>query len=299
MKYNTENSVVSPDGLGPRFGVLIGSYVAALIAPTLTLFTVGYLGLRSKVLAFAALGTIGITIGSGMAFLTIDNGQIASWLNSGWVAWLFPLLGLVPMMAYHFSVLEVVAVYLIDPASIPVSSLVGATGFLLGIVAAVAGEIAILTARNRVASSAIASENVLIEWTSRWPRAHRIKVQIFTMVTGLVPVGLLSFWLPPHLTVLNALVVVTLVGTTNTLLSDRAYKLTPAGLEQRRSGSGKLVTWHQFIPKSQMKYVTVSKNDVILHRSGLLPSIRFDRNDLRFDDEEIINNLEEYLNRRE
>jgi len=52
MKYNTEKSVVSPDGLGPRFGVLVGSYVAALIAPTLTLFTVEYLGWRSKVLAF-------------------------------------------------------------------------------------------------------------------------------------------------------------------------------------------------------------------------------------------------------
>ncbi|MFB1065893.1 hypothetical protein [Natrinema sp. H-ect4] len=300
MKYNTEKSVVSPDGLGPRFGVLVGSYVAALIAPTLTLFTVEYLGWRSKVLAFTVLGTIGITIGSGTAFLTTDNGQIASWLNSGWVAWLFPLLGLVPMIAYHFSVLEVVAVYLIDPASIPVSSLVGATGFLLGIVAAVAGEIAIRAARNRVASSAIESENVLIEWTSRWPRGHRIKVQVFTMVTGLVLVGLLSFWLPPHLTVLTALVVVvTVSSTTNTVLSDRAYKLTPAGLELRRSGSGKLVTWCQFIPMSQIKYVTVLENHVILHRSGLLPSIRFDRNDLRFDDEEIINNLEEYLNRRE
>lgn len=300
MKYNTENPVVSPDGLGPRFGVLVGSYVAALIAPTLTLFTVEYFGLHSKVLAFAVLGTIGITIGSGTAFLTTDNGQIASWLNSGWVVWLFPLLGLVPIVAYHFSVLVVAAFYLIDPASIPVSSLVGATGFVLGIVAAVIGEIAILTARNRVASSAIASENVLIEWTARWPRAHRIKVQIVTMVTGLVSVGLLSFWLPPHLTVLTALpVVVTVSSTTNTVLSDRAYKLTPVGLELRRSGAGKLVTWHQFIPMSQMKYVTVSENGVIVHRSGLLPSIRFDRNDLRFDDEEIIKNLEKYLDRRE
>lgn len=299
MKYFTQSSAVSPDRLGPRFGVLVGSYVAALIAPTLTLFTVEYFGLRSNVLAFAVLGTIGITIGFGTAFLTTENGQIASWLNSGWVPWLFPLLGLVPMMAYHFSVLRVFATYLIDPAAIPVSSLVGATGFLLGIVAAVAGEIAIRTARNRVASSAIASENVLIEWTARWPRAHKIKVQIFIMVTGLVPVGLLSFWYPPYLTVLTALVVITLVITANTVLSDRVYKLTPAGLEHSRSGSGKFVTWRQFIPKPQIKYVTVSENQVILHRSSLLPSIRFDRHDLRLDDEEIINNLEEYFDRRE
>lgn len=299
MKSIAENSAVSPDRLGPRFGVLIGSYVAALIAPTLTLFTVEYVGLRSKVLAFAVLGTIGITIGSGTVFLTTDNGQIASWLNSGWIAWLFPLVGLVPIVAYHFSVLEVFAGYLIDPAAIPVSSLVSATGFLLGIVAVGVGEIAILTARNRVASSAIASENVLMEWTSRWPRAHKIKVQIFTMVTGLVLVGLLSFWYPPYLTVLIALVFATLVVTTNTVLSDRAYKLTPAGLEHRRSGSGKIFTWRQFIPKPQIKYVTVSESHVILHRSGLLPSIRFDRNDLRLDDEEVINNLEEYLERRE
>lgn len=299
MKYTAENSAVSPNRLGPRFGVLVGSYAAALIAPTLTLFIVEYVGLRSKVLAFAVLGTISITIGSGTVFLTTDNRQIASWLNSGWAPWLFPLVGLVPMVAYHFSVLEVFASYLIDPAAIPVSSLVGATGFLLGIVAAGVGEIAILTARNRVASSAIASEDVLIEWTARWPRAHRITVQIFTMVTGLVLVGLLSIWYPPYLTVLIAVVFVALVVTTNTVLSDRTYKLTPAGLEHRRSGSGGIFTWHQFIPKSQIKYVTVSGDRVVLHRSGLLPSIRFDRNDLRIDDEEIINNLEEYLERRE
>jgi len=298
MKYNTEKSVVSPDGLGPRFGVLVGSYVAALIAPTLTLFTVEYLGWRSKVFAFTVEERS--AIGSGTAFPNNrqrTNSLLAE-LRLGSLA--LPASRTRSMIAYHFSVLEVVAVYLIDPASIPVSSLVGATGFLLGIVAAVAGEIAIRAARNRVASSAIESENVLIEWTSRWPRGHRIKVQVFTMVTGLVPVGLLSFWLPPHLTVLTALVVVvTVSSTTNTVLSDRAYKLTPAGLELRRSGSGKLVTWCQFIPMSQIKYVTVLENHVILHRSGLLPSIRFDRNDLRFDDEEIINNLEEYLNRRE
>jgi hypothetical protein len=299
MKYLTQNSGVSPDRLGPRFGVLVGSYVAALIAPTLALFIVEYFGLRSKVLAFAVLGTIGITIGFGTAFLTTKNGHIASWLNSGWVAWLFPLLGLVPMMAYHFSVLEVFAAYLIDSADIPVSSIVGATGFLLGIVAAVAGEIAIRTARNRVASSAIASGNVLIEWTARWPRAHKIKVQIFIMVTGLVPVGLLLFWYPPYLALLTALVVIILVVTTNTVLSDRVYKLTPAGLEHSRSGSGKFFSWRQFIPSSQIKYYTVSENHVILHRSGLLPNIRFDRHDLRLNDEEIINNLEECFDRRE
>jgi len=299
MKYLTQNSTVSPDRLGPRFGALVGTYIAALIAPTLTLFTVEYFGLRSKVLAFAVLGTIGITIAFGTAFLTTENGQIASWLNSGWVAWLFPLLGLVPMMAYHFSVLEVFAAYLIDSAAIPVSSLVGATGFLLGIVAVVAGEIAIRTARNRVASSVIASENVLIEWTSRWPRAHKIKVQIFIMFTGLISVGLLSFWNIPYLAVLTALVVITLVVTTNIVLSDRVYKLTPAGLEHSRSGSGKFFTWHQFIPNSQIKYFTVSENHVILRRSGFLPSIRFDRHDLRLDDEKIINNLEEHFDKQE
>lgn len=299
MKYFPRNSAVSPDRLGPRFGVLVGSYVAALIAPTLTLFTVEYFGLRSNVLAFAVLGTIGITIGFGTAFLTTENGQIASWLNAGWVPWLFPLLGLVPMMAYYFSILRVFATYLIDPAAIPVSSLVGATGFLLGIVAAVAGEIAIRTARNRVASSAIVSGNVLIEWTARWPRAHKIKVQMVIMVTGLVPVGLLSFWYPPYLTVLTALVVITLVITTNTVLSERVYTLTPAGLEHSRSGSGKFVTWRQFIPKSQIIHITVSENQVILHRSGLLPGIRFNRHDLRLDDEEIINTLEEFFERRE
>jgi len=298
MGYDIKNSLFSTDRLDPQFGVLVGSYVAALIAPALTLLTTEYFALRSKVLALAILGMIGIIICSGVAFLSTDNRQIASWLNSSWVAWLLPLVGLVPIMAYHFSVLEVVATSLVDSSVIPVSSLVGAAGFLLGIVAAVAGEIAILTARNWVASSAIVSENVLIEWTSRWPRAHKIKLQIFTMITGLALVGLLSFWIPPYITVLSALIIVfTIFITTYTVLSDRAFKLTPAGLVHSRSG--KIFTWKQFIPKSQVKYVTMSKNDIILHRSGVSPSIRFDRHDSRLDDEEIISNLEEHYDVRE
>lgn len=291
-----KNSLFSPDRLNPQFGVLVGSYVAALIAPTVTLFAVKYFNLRSKVLAFAILGILGFIMFSGMAFLATDNRQIASWLNSSWVVWLFPLVGLVPMMAYYFSVVEVVATSLIDSAIIPASTLVGATGFLLGIVAVVAGEIAILTARNWVASSAIVSENVLIEYTSRWPRAQKIKLQILSIVIGLSLVGLLSFWLPPYppyLAMLNAITVVfALFSITYTALSDRVFKLTPAGLVHSRSGG--LFTWHKFTPKSQIKDVTVSKNDVILHRSGVLPSIRFDRHDPRLDDEEIISTLKEH-----
>jgi len=298
MRQNIKRLPVTPGRLGPRFGVLVGSYVAALTVPTLTLFAVEYFGLRSKVLAFTVLAAMGIIIGSGAAFVAADNEQMASWLNSSRVAWLFPLVGLVPTVAYHFSVLEVIAASLIDPAVISVSTLIGATGFLLGIVAAGAGEIAILTARNRVASSAVVSENVLVEWTSGWPRNHRVKLQMVTLIAGLVSVGLFSFWIPPYLTVLAALtVVITVSGTTNTVLSDREFKFTPAGLEHSRSG--KFFTWQQFTPKSQIKYIVVSDNQVIVHRSGVSPSIRFDRHDPRLDDEEIINTLKEYLDLRE
>lgn len=298
MSHNIKTQPVSPDRLGPRFGVLVGSYVAGLIVPTLTLSIVEYFGLRSRVLTFAVLATVGVIIGSGAAIIAADNERIATWLNSSWVAWLVPLVGLVPMVAYYFTVLEVVAASLVDPTVIPVSSLVGATGFLLGIVAAGAGEIAVLTARNRAASSTIASENVLMEWSSRWPRDHRIKLQTFSMITGLVPVGLLSFWLPPYLTVLAALIVIVAVAsTTNALLSDREFKFTPAGLEHSRSGT--FFSWHQFTPKSQIEHITVSEDQVIVHRPGFLPTIRFDRRDPRLDDEEIVNTLGEYLDIRE
>lgn len=299
-KHETHwQSAASPDRLGPRFGVLVGSYVAALVAPTLTLFAVEYFGLSSKVLGFAVLGTIGVAVGSGAALLTADDERIASWLHSGWMAWLFPLAGLAPMVAYGFDVLEALALYLVESAAVPVSTLVGATGFLLGIVAAGTGEIAVRTARNRVASSAVASESVLIEWTAKWPRAHRVAVQALTLVTGLVPVGILSLSYPPHVPMLAGTIVVALLIVTNTVLSDRSYKLTPAGVERRRSGSGSLITWHQFIPKEQIEDVAVSENHVTLRRSGLLPSVRFSRRDSRLDDEEIVDSLEEHLDSRE
>jgi len=291
-------SAALPDRPGLRFGALVGGYVAALTAPALTLLAVAYFDLRSSVLAFAVLGTVGVAIGSGTAVLTADDGRIAAWLNSGWVAWLFALLGLAPTAAYSFSVLEAFATYLVDPAAIPVSSLVGTTGFVLGIVACVAGEIAVRTARNRVASSAVASEEVLTEWTAGWPRAHRVKLQALVLVTGLVTVGTLSFWSPPYLTVLAAVVALALVVTVNAVLSDRVYRLTPTGLEHRRSGSGTLFTWSQFVPTEQIEHVAVSEDEVVVHRSGLLPSVRFDRRDLRLNDEEVISSLDAQFDTR-
>lgn len=298
MSHIDTRSAALPDRLGLRFGALVGGYVAALTAPALTLLAVAYFDLRSSVLAFAVLGTIAVAVGSGTALLTAGDGRIAAWLNSGWVAWLFALLGLAPMAAYGFSVFEAFATYLVDPAAVPVSSLVGTTGFALGIVAAVAGEVAIRTARNRVASSAVASEDILVEWTARWPRAHRMKLQAFLLVTGLVVVGVRSLWYSPYLISLATLVVLPILVTVNTVLSERVYKLTPAGLEHRRSGSRDLFTWSQFVPNEQIEHVTVSEKDVVVRRSGLLPSVRFDRRDPRLDDDEVISSLEAQFDTR-
>lgn len=296
MKNTNASSLLAPDSLNIQFGVLAGSYVAALIAPVLTLFAVEYFDLRSWILALGILGAVGVALGSVVVLLVTDKGKIAGWLNAGWLPWLLPLVGFVPIFAYYFSVIEVFAYLYLGPVAGTTASVVGATGFVLGIAACWLGEFMIRTARNQVASFAVESEDVAIEWTAAWPRPHKIKAQIGVVLPCLAVAGLVAIWYSMQTIVYTLPAVVTFVLVTKSAFADRVYRVTPSGLEHLRKG--RMFDSRQFIPWSQIDGFTVTDRSIILYRPSLHPSIRFSRRDFRLNEEEVIDALEEHLNRR-
>lgn len=296
MKNTNSSSLLVPDTLNIQFGVLAGIYVAALIAPVLTLFAVEYFDLRSWILALGILGAVGVGLGSVVILLVTDNGNIAEWLNAGWLPWLLPLVGFVPIFAYHFSIIEVFAYLYIGPEAGTPASVVGATGFILGIVACWSGEFVVRTARNRVASFAVANEDVAVAWTAAWPRPHKIKAQIGVVLLCLAVASLVAIRYSTRTIVYTLPAVITFVLVTKSAFADRVYRVTPSGLDHLRKGG--IFDYRQFIPWSQIDGFTVTERSIVLHRQSLHPSIRFSRRDVRLNEEEVVDVLEEYLDRR-
>lgn len=299
MKNTNVSPLLAPDNLNIQFSVLTGGYVAALIAPVLTLFIVEYFGLSSWILALGILGVIGAALGSVVVRLITDHGKIARWLNTGWLPWLLPLVGFIPMFAYYFSVVEAIAYLYVGPGTESTgatASVVGATGFILGMAACWLGEFMVRTARSQVAAFAVTNENITVEWTAAWPRTHKRKVQIGVVLICLVVVGLIAIWYAPQTIVYTLPTVLTFVFVTRSAFADRKYKATPSGLEHLRKGM--IFDSRQFVPWSQIDGFTVTNSAVILHRTPLHPSIRFSRRDVRTNEKEIIDTLEEHLDRR-
>lgn len=296
MNNTSANSLLAPDSSNLQFGVLAGSYVAALIAPVLTLFVVEYFDLRSWILALGILGAVGTALGAVVVRLVTDTGTNAKWLNTGWLAWLLPLVGFVPLFAYYWSVFEVF-IYLYAGLEAEIAaSVVGAAGFILGIVACWLGEFMVRTARNRVASFAVANEDIAVEWTAPWPLAHKIKAQIGVGLTCLAVVGLVAITYSLQSLPYTLPAVVVFILVTKSALADRVYRLTPSGLEHRRESS--IVDSRQFIPWSRIDGFTVTDSAIILHRPWLRPSIRFSLRDIQFTEEDVVAALDEHLDRR-
>lgn len=296
MKNTNASPPLTADTLDIQFGVFAGSYVAALIAPALTLFAVEYFDLRSWILALGTLGAVGVALGSVVVWLVTNTGKIAKWLNAGWLPWLLPLIGFAPVFAYYFSVIEVFAYLYTGLEAGTVSSVVGAAGFVLGIVACWLGEFLVRTARNRVASVAVADGDVAVEWTAAWPRVHKIKVQLGVVLPCLAVASLVAVRYSLQTIVYTLPAVVTIVLVTKSALADRDYRVTPSGLEHRREGQ--IVDYRQYVPWSQVRGFTVTDSAVILHRPWLRPSIRFSRRDIDLVEDDVIAALDEHLDRR-
>lgn len=297
MEDVEQPTAVPLDRVNTRFTVLAGCYVAALVAPTLTLWVIEYVQIRSRLLALGVMGAIAIVAGASTVFIARDNEGLLSWLNAGWLPWLLVAAGILPVIAYRFSVVVVVATLFVAGASIPVTSLVASIAVVLGLVAVVVGEIALRAARNQIACSATSETDVTIRWSAKWPRAQRLSI---LAIVGLAGIGLL---LATALRVIPLPIavsgfgpgVVALVVLARELFSEREFELTPAGLLHARSGTR--YTTRQFLPWSGIESFTLTDDAVVLHRAGLLPSIRFSRSDIRPDEAEILVALEEHVRR--
>ncbi|QLK24480.1 hypothetical protein HYG81_10120 [Natrinema zhouii] len=296
MKDIEQPTAVPPGQANTQFAVLAGCYVAALVAPTLTLWAVEYVQIRSRLLALGVMGVVAIVVGASTVSVVGDNEGLLSWLNTGWLPWLFPVAGILPVIAYHFSLIEVFATLFVEGASIPVTSLVASIAFILGIVAAFVGEIALRAARNQIACSATRAEDLTIKWSVRWPRSHKLNILVIVVLVGIGLLAILAVTVAPVSVVFTGPFVLVLVLVTRMFLSEREFELTPAGLSHVRSGT--LYTHRQFLPWSEIESLTLSDDAVVLHREGLLPSIRFSRSDIRPDEEEILAALEEHVSRQ-
>lgn len=296
MKDIGQPTAVPPGQANTQFAVLAGCYVAALVAPTLTLWAVEYVQIRSRLLALGVMGVVAIAVGASTVSVAGDSEELLSWLNTGWLPWLFPVAGILPVIAYHFSLLEVFATLFVEGASIPVTSLVASIAFVLGIVAAFVGEIALRAARNRIACSAARAEDLTITWSAKWPRSHKLNILAIVVLAGIGLLAVLAVTVAPVSVVFTGPFVLVLVLVTRMFLSEREFELTPAGLSHARRGT--LSTHRQFLPWSEIESFTLSDDAVVLHREGLLPSIRFSRSDIRPDEEEILAALEEHVSRR-
>ena len=92
---NIENpTTVPPDQVNTQFAILAGCYVAALVAPTLTLWVVEYVQIRSRLLALGLMGVVAIAVGASVVSVARDNEGLLSWLSTGWLPWLFPVAGI-------------------------------------------------------------------------------------------------------------------------------------------------------------------------------------------------------------
>lgn len=296
MKQTHAASLPVPDSLGPQFSVLAGSYVAALAAPAITLFVIGYFDLHNWVLSLGILVVVGVSLVFVVGQLVTDNDKMIRWLNTGWLPWLFPFGGFIPLFAYYFNFIEFF-IYLYSGFNIwSANSIVGATGFLLGIIAGWLGELMIRTVRSQIASFAIENEDVTIEWTAAWPRDHKIKTQIVVVLPCLAVAILIARWYSLWTAVYTLPVVFTVLLATKSALADRVYRVSPSGLEHLREG--RIHCYKQFLPWSQIDGFTVTSRAIVLHRSSLRPDIRFSRRDLRLNEEEVISALEEYIDQR-
>lgn len=297
MGESDTNTLRAPVRLDTRFGVLAGSYAASLLAPVITLVIVQYFQIRSWALALGVLGVTGAAICALFVLLLAESGEIAGWLNDGWLPWTLPLLGFVPLFAHGFAVLEFLAYSLTEFGPESVGSLVGVVGFILAIAACWLGEMMIRSARNRVASAAVADEPVSVEWTAAWPRADRIKVQSVVLLIGFVLVGLLAVQYSVLTTVYTLPAVAATTFALNSIFANRVYRLTPSGLEQYQEAG--LTTFRQFLAWSRFDAFSVTDEAFVLHRQSLRPDVRFSRKDVRLNEDSIRDAFRAHLDQRD
>jgi len=283
---NRRAPLETPDRLGAIFSILAGAYVALLITPVLVLGMLNQFQLDNELLAIGILGSVGAVITAGVAWYVTHQGKTVLLLNRSGMNVLLPLAGLVPILAYWFSLIEYAAYRIVAPEAAPVESLIGVVGFLFGIVAVFLGEILVSMARNRVADRMVDESAIDLEWKAGWTRVNTLKwFFAITACYGVFAVGVIAFlgWTEDLFSTTTASIAVIslmMVGmVTRNMSEKRIYRITPAGLEQHESRWSRL-----FTPWADINGFSVTDRTIVLHRNGFRPDIRFSRRDVRYDE---------------
>lgn len=291
------DTLQTPERLDTRFGFVAGLYVATLVSPPLLLAIVGWFQLRNEPFVLGLLGIVGMVCTAIFARLVMHRGELVAWVHSTWLAWLVPAAGIIPMFAYVVLGLRYIAFTATDLQAESAVSLVGFTGFLLGIVALWLGSVVVIMARSRLVNATVGDGDVDIEWTSSWPRRDRFKCMMGTLFLFVPLVGLflwqMKLWAIYIVSTLGLLLILLLQG----VMAERTYRISSVGLERRREG--RWVVSRQLTPWSQFAGFSVTDDALILHRQLPHLDIRCSLRDPLTDEADIVTVLETYLSRRD
>jgi hypothetical protein len=230
----THESLQTPEQLDERFSLVAGLYVAALLTPAVVFSVVQWQGVTSWPVAVGSVVVIGGVLTVAVSWLVSHHGELVAWGDSIWVAVLLPIGGALPMAVYFFEFFLFVAFTVTDLQPDSAAHLVGAIGFLLGMLATLLGSYLVLMARTRLAAATVDGGAGAVEWTAGWPHRTLVTLMVGTLaVVGLL-FGLAAWqlgWRVVTTVLPGGIVPVVLVRS---LVTERTYRATPAGLEQRR-----------------------------------------------------------------
>lgn len=288
MEFSTSRGAIqSPERVDTIFGLVSGLYVASLISPAILLIVAERLNTTTAILA---LGAFVVTISAIVCWSVKRRSDIVSRFDSPWMAWLLPLVGAVPVFGYIRSVITYVAIYLSDDVTVGAANVIGLAGFLMGIVATFMGSALVLMARKRLANASVDEAEVSVEWRAAWPQPRRFWVLLLPLLTVVPIVGLGSLWLLDG-PIFGIVIAFPLLVALIRLGSERTYRVTPAGLEQRLLFSCRLLPWSQF------DGFRVTNDAIVIQQPLPHINIFISRSDIYEQEEAIISALEKQLHR--
>jgi hypothetical protein len=301
VQYTTARShLQTPDRLDTRIGVIAGLYAAALLSPALTLAVVESFRLASELVALGLLGVLGVIVTVVVTRLVTPRGGLVAWLDSTWIGVLVSTAGILSAVGYAGYALLSLVFFVSDLRAETATGLVGTAGFGLGLVACLLGSLLVTMGRNRLVSATVDPDEtgeVAAEWTAGWPRRARVAllVGIFAVT---IPVAGLVIWQfgRQALMSLPALGLPTILAA-SALAGERTYRVTPAGLEQRRET--RWTVSRRLTPWSEFEGFTLTDDTLVVHRRSLGLDVRCSRWDVSLADSDIVAALGAHLDRRE
>jgi hypothetical protein len=293
-------SLQTPERLETRLGVVAGLYVAVLVSPALTLAVVASLRLASGLVALGLLGALGVVVTVVVTRLVTRRGELVAWLDSTWVGLLLPTVGVLPLLGYAGDAFLTLAFSVSPLQAETAATFVGAVGFVLGLVACLLGSLLVTMGRNRLVATTVDGDeagDVTAEWTAGWPRRARLGLLlvVFAVATPVVGLAVWRFgW--QALTLLPSLGLITIL-VASAVAGERTYRVTPAGLEQRRET--RFAVSRRLTPWSDFEGFTLTDDTLVVHRRSPGLDVRCSRWDLSIADSDVVTALDAHLDRRE